>query len=390
VATPAYTKGAPLHIINLTINETVAGRSQVQQQDRKGLALAVGPAGLSASARHHLLFEPHRPEPNLPTRGTPEIWPSIRNFESAMGDTDSDNAALRFRVFEYGQSPAEPTKDSGVKAFPAEAMSLSWWLGLSGAAFSTGLGYRTNVGLSLLAGLANVRLGYWWHANIDMPRREKTSVPGRPGVRLIGKVFESAFRAQKYLLSEMIARFPGVARPYWYLSDGGHFENMGGYELIRRRLQLTIIVDAEQDRDYQFGGMANLVRQARIDFGAEIEFVDRNGPVFGPLDDLKPRRKDPLRRSPATAAIATVRYADEEKLRSRPERWLVYIKPTLRGRESADVTEYAASHPAFPQQSTGDQFFDEAQWESYRRLGELIGGDVLDALREDPAGAVLS
>jgi hypothetical protein len=59
---------------------------------------------------------------------------------------------------------------------------------------------------------------------------------------------------------------------------------------------------------------------------------------------------------------------------------LVYIKPSLTGDEPADVLEYHRSHPDFPHESTGDQFFDEGQWESYRRLGEHIAEQVLPFL----------
>ena len=55
----------------------------------------------------------------------------------------------------------------------------------------------------------------------------------------------------------------------------------------------------------------------------------------------------------------------------------MYVKATLRGDEPVDVLEYHGSHPDFPHESTANQFFDEAQWESYRRLGEHIGSKVL-------------
>jgi len=44
------------------------------------------------------------------------------------------------------------------------------------------------------------------------------------------------------------------------------------------------------------------------------------------------------------------------------------------------VSHYAKANAkignAFPQQSTADQFFDEAQYESYRKLGEIIGAQL--------------
>jgi hypothetical protein len=359
-----HVKGAPLHIVNVTINETIDGESQLQQQDRKGLGLAVGPAGLSAGVRHHWLFD--RP----------------------AGDGDQSQA--RFHVFEY--APASPR-------FPGEKLSLGQWTGISGAAFSTGMGLRTSLGLSLITGLMNVRLGHWWDSKIDMKKREPFAAHVRPMTRLAGKLAERLILAQKFLVSEIVARFPGVARRYWYLSDGGHFENMGAYELIRRKLPVIIVVDGEQDENYTFEGLANLVRKARIDFDTEITFPTDQDEAVGstvsglPLSRLRPCSASVLAKSPNETgenekcprccpdtlklsdehfAIATIEYGDGSA------GTLVYLKATLTGDESADVIEYARRYPSFPQQSTVDQFFDEAQWESYRQLGEHIGGVVVD------------
>lgn len=207
-----------------------------------------------------------------------------------------------------------------------------------------------------------------------------------------------------------MGRFPGTSRRYWYLSDGGHFENLGGYELIRRRLPLIIVIDAEADPEYVFEGLANLARKARLDFQTEIAFLDADAldrlagltapgaegdaeqaggrwrSLFGSLDDLRPRllgagqegERLSLRLAKARCALAQVRYPDD----GGPVRQglLIYVKPALRGGEPADVVEYARVHPPFPQQTTRDQFFDEAQWESYRKLGEIAGGDLVAAL----------
>jgi hypothetical protein len=204
---------------------------------------------------------------------------------------------------------------------------------------------------------------------------------------------------QSYLIDELLSRFHGTARRRWYLSDGGNFENLGGYELIRRRLPLMIIVDAGADPDYDFDDVAGLVRKARLDFNAEIEFldaarikadVDLKDDVLqwhGPLEQLRRgKRADEPAPLPATtrniffkssdtaryslkhAAFARVRYLDDPETVS----FLILIKPTLVGDEPADVLQYHSSHPSFPHESTAEQFFDEAQWESYRRLGQHI------------------
>jgi hypothetical protein len=213
---------------------------------------------------------------------------------------------------------------------------------------------------------------------------------------------------QSALLAEILARTRGTAGQLWNLSDGGHFENMGGYELIRRRLPVIVIVDAEADPDYEFQGLSDLVRKARLDFNAEIKFLtvpqlagrmDEHTPVlpesarsyFGDLGSLRRGRwtddavpgpngavkqfaieVDRSRVSQVHAALATIAYGDSDT-----RSWLVYVKATLTGDEPEDVCHYHRAHPAFPQETTSDQFFDEAQWESYRRLGLHIGHRVL-------------
>jgi hypothetical protein len=51
---------------------------------------------------------------------------------------------------------------------------------------------------------------------------------------------------------------------------------------------------------------------------------------------------------------------------------LLFIKPLLNGSEPPDIRAYAASHQHFPHEATSDQFFNEAQFESYRHLGSWV------------------
>ena len=376
--------GFPLHLINVTVNETVDGRSQVQQQDRKGTGLALGPAGLSLGVRHHVVGP----------FGQRERPPRVSVFPDRGGV---------YRAFEYpaaarregAEEDTHPPAPGETRSYRGEPLTLGAWIGISGAAFTTGLGFRTTLGLSLLAGLANVRLGYWWSSGVDPDRRPPEPPDQRPGpvARLIG-LGARLFPVQSFLIDELFARFPGTARQRWYLSDGGFFENLGGYELIRRRLPLTVVVDATGDPDYQLGALANLVRKARLDFGAEIEFLDRQAigermepeaaRWVGTLGELRrgrrteesaePEEDDRSGTSRVHAALARVRYEDEGS--EGPERLLLFVKPTLVEGEPEDVLDYHRRHPDFPQETTGDQFFDEAQWESYRRLGEQVARRV--------------
>ena len=323
-----WERGGPLHLVNTTVNETVGGRSQVVQKDRRGLILATGPASLTLGIRHHALAEPHDPG-----AGTVE----------------------GFHAF----APAG-------EGFRPEALSLGQWVGVSGAAFTTGLGSRTRLAFSLFLGLLNVRLGHWWWSGVN---------PGDRPVRFaltdrLRLALEWALPVQVHLLEECTARFPGSASRHWYLSDGGHYENTAAHELLRRRLPLILLSDNGQDPGRGMTDLANLVAKARVDLDADIRFLhgEELRAIVGEVQTIDgiPQLVDPS--SPTIAALAEVRYRHPESVGI-----LLLVKPTLTPDLPMDLRGYAAAHPDFPQQTTADQFFDEAQWEAYRALGERVG-----------------
>lgn len=136
---------------------------------------------------------------------------------------------------------------------------------------------------------------------------------------------------------------------YVCLSDGGHFDNMGLYELIRRRCTFIILSDAEEDQDATCEGLANAIRRCRIDFGTDIH-IDTT--------EITGLKKSHVVRG-------DIRYPGDNK----PSGTLIYIKTVVTGDELPDIKEYHAKNKTFPNQSTSDQFFDETQFESYRLLG---------------------
>ncbi|MBI4888776.1 MAG: hypothetical protein HY824_16885 [Acidobacteria bacterium] len=226
----------------------------------------------------------------------------------------------------------------GDKTGRLDYLGLSAALTASAAAFNSQMG-RVSMDLgpavAFLMGALNLRLGLWV-PHPENPRRDDYTFPGRLFLReLFGR-----------------SRTDGSQL---HLSDGNHFENFGLYELVRRHCRSIIVSDCGADPAVSFDDLANVLRRVREDFGVEIEL------------DIAPLRPaaDGLARQHAVAG--TIHY---DGLDGSDKGTLLFFKPALTGDEPPDVLQYRTKNGQFPHETTGDQFYDEAQWESYRRLGE--------------------
>ncbi len=236
----------------------------------------------------------------------------------------------------------------------ADYLTLGDAMAISGAAASPNMGYHTSAPLAFLMTIFNVRLG-WWIENPKYAHRADHRYGG-PQSGLL------------YLMLELFGRTTDQSR-YVYLSDGGHFENLGLYELVRRRCRLIIAADAGEDPDYRFSDLANAIEKCRVDLGAEIT-LDTDGIRPGGEKQLSERHW----------VLGTIRYREGTTAQ------LLYLKSSLTGREPVDVSRYKAQNEKFPHQSTTDQFFDESQFESYRVLGTCMASDLMRDLGLDHGG----
>ena len=143
-------------------------------------------------------------------------------------------------------------------AYSEQGISLDTAVAISGAAVNPNMGYNSNPALAFLMTFFNVRLGWW----ISNPRKKDQWPSGnkRPTPRF----------AAWYLFRELFGKVNDAA-PYVNLSDGGHFENMGLYELVRRRCQYILVCDAKEDPKMSFEGMGAAITKCRADFGSEID-----------------------------------------------------------------------------------------------------------------------
>ncbi len=254
----------------------------------------------------------------------------------------------------YGNQPDEHDRNPRQH----EGITLGTAMAISGAAASPNMGYHSSPLLTFLMTFFNARLG-WWLAN-----------PGDAGRGLWSD------RGPKSAMTSLIAEALGNTddkNPYVYLSDGGHFENLGLYEMALRRCHIIVVVDAGADPRYQFEDLANAIRKIRVDLGVTIHFD-------------KPLAMRPgMAKGNVHVAIGKIHYECIDGGEPRDDT-LIYIKPVLDPTLSVDLDQYHSAHADFPQQSTLNQFFDEAQFESYRRLGLETIDNICDKLEDIDLG----
>ncbi|SHN13210.1 hypothetical protein [Rhizobacter sp. OV335] len=251
------------------------------------------------------------------------------------------------RTHQYGRKPLPDSSTSPGQSTPAPTggLTLGRAVAISGAAASPNMGYHTSKIVAFAMSFFNVRLG-WWLPNTD-PRFRKVWLSDEPDFGL-GSVLREAVAGTS------------SDKSFVYLSDGGHFENLGLYEMVRRRCRRIVLVDATEDPEFLYADLESSVRKIRIDLGVEVRFDDGL-----PSSDL-------AKKNGRHHAIGRVLYGQGV------EGTIIYLKPVLSGDEPMDVQRYAAAaiekvkgrrKDVFPHDPTSNQAFDEAQFESYRMLG---------------------
>lgn len=233
-----------------------------------------------------------------------------------------------------------------------QGISLGTSVAISGAFASPNMGYMmSSPVVRFLMTLFNVRFG-WWLGN-----------PGRAGDDGLpfGRTYDrdSPRLSVTPIFQEALGMTDDEAG-YVYLSDGGHFENYGLYEMVLRRCRMVLIGDGSSDAEYTFQSLGLAIRQIRIDLGVPIEF--KNFHITGRSETGEG----------AYCAIGKIRYSCVDGGDKKMDGDLILIKPSLLGGEPRDVLNYASEHQSFPQEFIGDQWFSESQFESYRALGSHI------------------
>lgn len=231
----------------------------------------------------------------------------------------------------------------------AENMTIISSVATSGAAFSPAMGRMTVRSLRMLLAVLNLRLGAWlpnplWvNAEVRTDREAKES--GVP-------------RILPYFFKELLGAHRLDDR-FLYVTDGGHWDNLGLVELLRRRCRVIFCFDAGGDQVTTFNAIAEAMSLARTDLGVEIDLRP---------DTLAPRRRPKRGRptmSPRAFTIGTVRYPE-----SSGAAHLVYCKAAVTESAPWEVRAYQQRNTVFPNHSTLFQLFDDECFEAYRALGE--------------------
>jgi hypothetical protein len=274
-------------------------------------------------------------------------WQSREVASFTVSPLHSGSAARGYRrSYEYGGR---------------QGISLGSAMAISGVTANPNIGYHASPEIAFVLRLFNLRLG-WWLGN-----------PGPEGQDTF------RFSGPNVALQPLIEETFGLTtdeRPYVYLSDGGHFDNLGLYEMVRRRCRYIIVVDVGVDPDHTFGDLGNAVRKISIDLGVRVRFHG--------LDKLQKRdpAKPILGATVPYHAVGEIDYPAADGGNKDDFGTILYIRPGYHGIESVDVQAYAIANPDFPHQETIDHVFGAAQFESYRALGFEITDRILSDLLE--------
>jgi predicted acylesterase/phospholipase RssA len=294
---------------------------------------------------------------------------SLRLKITVQGTTreaDRPGAYISSKVY-GGSEPDLGGTDHGI--------SLGTAMTISGAAASPSMGYNSTPTTAFLMTLFNVRLGAWLaNPALNSPKDYERAGPND---------------ALRPLYSEMFSQTHADGRDV-YLSDGGHFENLGLYEMVRRRCRFILVVDAGADERCLFEDLGNVVRKVAIDLNTDISFAKMDIASRADAKDLvsfaigrihypEAKEKDEVQVEGREQKAADPKVA-VENTQARPEEdagWLIYLKPSyFKNSVPLDVQAYAEANSMFPHEPTFDQWFSESQFESYRRLGFYLASTL--------------
>ncbi len=345
------------------------------------------------------------------TGGEGEEWPTLLVCAAAnISDSNATPPGRRVTSFTFsanavggplvGAVPteqienafSEPPSKAGSESFSAKRrerdLSLIAAMAMSGAAISPSMGKMTKRPLTFLMALANVRLGVW--------------VPNPRWVGELQRRQELRLRYVRprpfYLLCELLG-LNRVNSKYLYVTDGGHYENLGLVELLRRGCTEVYCLDASGvgADGAEFESIGEAITLARSELGVEIEFAgeeekeatgedgEQGETAPSPADMVPDEKTHFAKRDVVTAKI---KFPTTEEGKAGKVGRLVYVRNAMTETVPWDVRAHHQADPRFPNNSTVDQLYTDQKFEAYRVLGARaaeratkamgVGGDAVE------------
>lgn len=238
--------------------------------------------------------------------------------------------------------------------------TLAAAVAMSGAALSPSMGKQTRWPLRFIMALANVRLGVWIPnprhvAARDMEAHRESYLPR--STKTVARRFYPLPRAT-YLARELFG-LNHVRQRYLYVTDGGHYENLGLVELLRRGCTHIFCFDASGGES--FSSLGDAVALARSELQVEIQ-IDP--------EPLVP--KGERRLADSDSVVGTITYPD-----GGPTGTLVYSRTVMTAKAPWDVHAYHEADAKFPHNTTADQLYTDQKFEAYRALGSTAARNAV-------------
>lgn len=307
----------------------------------------------------------------------PEQWGPYHIINTNAVLVDSGNAKYRGRAGDNFIMSHLYCGGSAIGFHPMQTlfngeMTLATAVSISGAALNpnaanSGQGATRNRLISFLLAFLNIRLGFWvQNPAVAGWRKVLSRLNKRPNF-----FYPGFFQG---LLGQDLRE--GVA--YLELSDGGHFDNTGLYELIRRRVDTVYFSSAGADPEFTLDDIGSVLVRMQVDFGVTVTFQDE-------LENLMPGSDE---EGSYAKRFGFSKYGFDKGTIHYPatatepakQGTLYIVRAALVRDLPAEIYSYRAQHQEFPNQSTNDQFFDEAQVEAYRELGLRLTEKMCSAL----------
>ncbi len=260
-----------------------------------------------------------------------------------------------------------------------------------------GKGATTNLFVTLVMRFLNIRLSYWVKQPSlvlgDAESEKREAYMPRRRKNLLREIFPPNHFVPGFTYS-IPGRGYKTDSALLELSDGAHFENLAVYELVRRRCGLIFVCDGGQDAQASYSDLINAIQRVGEDFFAEIKFNVQIRDEAGAwrhtsADDLIPLAPLPGERAFPKGAeyaksgyfVATIDYGERGEKNAWPRYGvIIYMKTSMIPELQLPAKGYKGAHPDFPDETTGDQFFDEEQFEAYRELGYRLAEQVVNDL----------